>query len=385
MNEFKDMLTVSKPDLPDFDRYVAALRDIWELRHVTNRGKYHGAFEERLAGYLGTDHLSLTCNGTIALEVALRALEVTGEVITTPFTFAATAHAIHSVGCTPVFCDIDPETMCLDPARIEALITPETSAIMPVHVYGRPCNLAAIEDVARVHGLKVIYDAAHAFGVRLPDGESLLAQGDISILSLHATKVFNTVEGGAVIARDEGVKVRVERLLNFGLDHSGLVVEPGTNGKMGELSAAWGVLLLDDIDEAIAHRGRVAARYRERLSKVAGLTLPAPMPGVIPNHIYFPVLVEQDYLGGASGVQAGLVDNDILARRYFYPLISNIDSYASLPSAAPEKLPVANTIAEKVLCLPIYSTLALDDVDRICDHITAGALQGVARTATWGR
>jgi len=369
MIEFKDKLTISKPDLPDLEAYTELLRDIWDRKYLTNFGKYHEQLEDALCACLRCENLSLFCNGTIALQVGLQALEITGEVITTPFTFPATTHAIHWNHCQPVFCDIDPATFCLDPATLEAAITPETSAILPVHVYGRPCDVEAIQTIADAHGLKVLYDAAHTFGVKLENGHNLLDYGDISMLSFHATKVFNTVEGGALVTPDPSLKKRIDSLLNFGIADEVTVIGPGTNGKMNELSAAFGLLVLKDIDRAIAARGAVDARYREILKDVPGLTIPDLAAGTVHNYAYFPILVEPEFGIGRDEVFVKLRERDILARPYFYPLSSNIDTYRHLPSAAEDNLPVANAVARSVLCLPIYSTLALSDVDRICEAI----------------
>lgn len=370
MIDFQDKLTISKPDLPDLEEYTELLRDIWQRKYVTNFGKYHRKLEEALIAYLGCKNLSLFCNGTIALQVGLQALEISGEVITTPFTFPATTHAIHWNHCRPVFCDIDPESFCLDPAKLEACITPQTSAILPVHVYGHPCDVDAIKEIADAHGLKVLYDAAHAFGVTLPDGRSILDCGDISMLSFHATKVFNTVEGGALVTGDRALKERIDSLSNFGIVDEVTVLGPGSNGKMNELVAAYGLLVIKGVDQAIKARAGVDARYRENLKHVSGLTIPDLRPGTIHNYGYFPVIVEASFGIGRNELFARLKERNILARPYFYPLTSNIGCYKELPSAAEANLPVANAAARSILCLPIYPTLELADVDRICTTIS---------------
>ena len=370
MIDFKNKLTISKPDLPDFDEYVELLRDIWEQRYITNFGKYHRQLETALRTHLGCQNLSLFCNGTIALQVGLQALELSGEIITTPFTFPATTHAIHWNHCEPVFCDIDPESFCLDPAKLEACITPATSAILPVHVYGHPCDVEAIQAIADAHGLKVLYDAAHAFDVKFEDGRSILDFGDISMLSFHATKVFNTVEGGALVTGDPGLKARIDSLLNFGIVDEVTVLGPGTNGKMNELSAAYGLLVLKFMEKAIALRGAVDSRYRENLKGIDGLKIPSLPAGTIHNFSYFPIIVEPSFGISRDELFARLVKQDILARPYFYPLTSNVGDYRRLPSAAEANLPVANAAARSVLCLPIYPTLAMSDVDRICSILS---------------
>lgn len=369
MIEYKNKLTTSKPDLPDLDEYIGLLRDIWDRKHVTNFGKYHREFEADLANFLHCKNLSLFCNGTIALQLALRALKITGEIITTPFTFSGTTHAIYWNNCDPVFCDIDPDTFCLDPARLLDCITPRTTAILPVHVYGRPCDVDRIQEIADTHGLKVVYDAAHAFGVEMKDGRSLLECGDVSMLSFHATKVFNSVEGGATVTPDRKLKKRIDSLSNFGIVDEVTVVGPGTNGKMNELSAAYGLLVLRDIRDAIAVRGRIDARYRETLRDIPGLKVPALPADSTPNYCYFPVLIEDGFGKSRDALWKWLVERDILARPYFYPLTSNIPTYSHVPSAAAANLPVANDVARRALCLPIFSAMEMEDVDRIASAI----------------
>lgn len=366
MIDFSNKLTISKPDLPDLDEYVELLRDIWGRRYITNFGNYHQQLETGLRTHLGCKNLSLFCNGTVALQVGLQALELSGEVITTPFTFPATTHAIHWNHCEPVFCDIDPQSFCLDPAKLEACITPATSAILPVHVYGHPCDVEAIQAIADAHGLKVLYDAAHAFDVKFQDGRSILEFGDISMLSFHATKVFNTVEGGALVTGDSGLKERIDSLRNFGIVDEVTVLGPGTNGKMNELSAAYGLLVLKFIEKAIALRGAVDSRYRENLKGIGGLKIPPLPAGTVHNFSYVPIIVEPSFGMSRDEIFARLVKQNILARPYFYPLTSNVGSYTRLQSAAEANLPVANAVARSVLCLPIYSTLTMSDVDRIC-------------------
>jgi dTDP-4-amino-4,6-dideoxygalactose transaminase len=355
---------VTQPQLPDLEAFTALLKEIWASHRLTNNGPLHQRLEQELADHLGVPHLSLFNNGTIALMMALRALELQGEVITTPFSFVATTHAIAWNGLRPVFSDINPETFNLDPAGIEAAITPETCAIMPVHCYGTPCDVAAIEDIARRHDLKVIYDAAHAFDVR-DEGGSVLRHGDLSVLSFHATKVFSTLEGGAIVARDAETKLKIDRLKNFGFVNEIEVDGIGLNGKMNEVQAAFGLLQLNTIDEALASRARIAERYRDAIAEKPGLTcLPKPSSWR-ENNSYFPVLVGNDYPLTRDGLYDVLRENCIYARRYFYPLISDLPAYSSLKSAQVSNLPIAERIADQILCLPIYPDLQDAELDRI--------------------
>ncbi|MDR1728236.1 MAG: DegT/DnrJ/EryC1/StrS family aminotransferase [Acidobacteriota bacterium] len=357
------------PPLWEFDELLA---DIWRRGHITNGGHYHKQLEQRLAEYLGTPHLSLFTNGTLPILVALQMLRIRGEVITTPYSFPATAHSLVWNGLTPVFVDVDRRGN-LDPARIERAITDKTRAILAVHVYGTPCDTAAIQEIADLYGLKVIYDAAHAFGVER-DGESVLNAGDLATLSFHATKVYNTVEGGALICRSRAEKERVDYLKNFGFAGETKIIMPGINGKMDELRAAYGLLNLKRVDDDIARRAAVAKRYREGLADVPGLYSIGEAPGVKANHSYFPIFVDARAFGTSrDALHEKLRDCNIFTRRYFYPLISAFSPYKNLPSAAPENLPNATRLSEEVLCLPIYPDLDMSDVDRIIDAIRTAA------------
>lgn len=354
---------VTQPELPPLQDFIASLEQIWQSKFLTNGGRFHQAFEAALCAHLGVEHVSLFTNGTTALLTALQALGITGEVVTTPYSFVATTNALLWNGLQPVFADIDPATFNLDPARIEAAITPRTTAIMPVHCYGNPCDVERIDAIARKHGLKVIYDAAHAFGVR-QGGRSILRHGDLSVLSFHATKVFNTFEGGAIVCRDAAMKEHIDHLKNFGIVDEVTVVAAGINGKMNEISAACGLLQLKGIDTAIARRGEVAAQYRRLLAGVPGVYC-MPEPEHEANNGYFPILVGDDYPLGRDGLYQKLRDAGIYARRYFYPLISDFPMYHGIPSAAAENLPLAATAARQVLCLPIYPGLEARDIERI--------------------
>lgn len=359
---------VTEPFLPPLADFVPYLETIWERKWLTNNGAFHQDLEAALCTYLGVEHVSLFTNGTIALVTALQALGVSGEVITTPYSFVATAHSLVWNNVTPVFVDIDPETMNLDPAKIEAAITPETTAILPVHCYGVPCDVAGIRTIAEAHGLKVIYDAAHAFGVRLR-GEGLTRHGDLSVLSFHATKVFNTFEGGAIISPDPETKQRIDYLKNFGFADEVTVVEAGINGKMNEVQAAMGLLQLQHVEGAIARRREIHRRYCEGLRSVSGIATRSAPPDTDYNFAYFPLLVEAGYALSRDALYQRLKDCGIFARRYFYPLISTMPMYRHLPSAAPANLPVATRIAGEIICLPIYPALDDADVDRIVDVI----------------
>ncbi|MEP7282108.1 MAG: DegT/DnrJ/EryC1/StrS family aminotransferase [Rubrivivax sp.] len=363
---------VTQPHLPALEDFIPMLEQIWANRILTNGGPFHQRLERALAEYLDVPHVALMANGTLGLVTALQALRITGEVITTPYSFVATAHALLWNGIKPVFVDIDPVTLNLDPAQIEAAITPQTTAIMPVHCYGRPCDVEEIQRIADRYGLRVIYDAAHAFGVRGPGGEGLLGHGDLSVLSFHATKVFNTFEGGAIVCHDARTKQRIDHLKNFGFVDEVTVVAPGINGKMNEVQAAMGLLQLRDIDAALAERARVAATYRSLLHGVAGIRLPSDGDGdgVRTNDSYFPIFVGPDHPVSRDQLYQKLRDAGIWARRYFYPLISEFPMYRGMPSAHRDHLPIATATARSVLCLPIYPTLTREDIDRICDVIT---------------
>jgi len=360
---------VTQPFLPPLAEFQEYLADIWQTKRLTNKGKYHDIFEKELADYLGVKHVCLFANGTLALISALQCLRITGEVITTPFSFVATTHALNWNGIKPVFCDINPQTFNLDPQKIEAAITPKTTAIMPVHVYGNPCAVEHIQEIAGIYGLKVIYDACHAFGVTL-NGNSILNFGDLSVLSFHATKVFTTFEGGAIICHDETTKKRIDFLKNFGFSDETTVVAPGINAKMNEFQAALGILQLKYIDESIRKRKEIADYYRDNLYDVPGISFLSDMPGVRHNYQYFPIFVDENNFGKSrNNVYELLKKENINARRYFYPLISQFPTYRGLDSAHPGNLPVAEDLTQKVLCLPIYPGLEINHIIKIIKNI----------------
>ncbi|MDD2947520.1 MAG: dTDP-4-amino-4,6-dideoxy-D-glucose aminotransferase VioA [Rugosibacter sp.] len=364
---------VTQPSLPPLAEFIPYLEKIWENKILTNGGPFHQQLEKELCDYLGVKHISLFTNGTIALVTALQALRITGEVITTPYSFVATAHSLLWNGIKPVFVDVDPNTLNLDPTRIEAAITPHTTAIMPVHCYGHPCDVDAIQKIADNYNLRVIYDAAHAFGVQDKSG-SVLNHGDLSVLSFHATKVFNTFEGGAIICPDAKTKLRIDQLKNFGFVDEVTVVAPGINGKMSEINAAFGLLQLKYIDDALARRKEIDSTYRKHLIGLKGISCLNDAGEIKANHSYFPVLVQPDYPISRDTLYQKLKDQGIYARRYFYPLISDFPMYRSMPSAQRGNLPVAADAASKVLCLPIYPALSPDDVDRVVNLIIESAL-----------
>lgn len=358
-------ITVTSPLLPDLDEFNVLLREIWQSKWITNNGQFHHRLEEELARYLKVPYISLFTNGTLPLITALQALRITGEVITTPYSFVATTHALWWNGIKPVFVDIDPATCNLDPSRIEAAITPKTTAIMPVHCYGKPCDTDAIQAVADKYGLKVIYDAAHAFGVEV-DGQSVLNAGDMSTLSFHATKVYNTIEGGAMVMHDEKTKQRIDYLKNFGFAGEVTVVAPGINSKMDELRAAYGLINLRQVDAAIQARQHAVNVYREALRDVPGITFFDDMPGVRHNYSYFPIFVDAERYGRTRDeLYFAMRDRKVLGRRYFYPLISDFSTYRGLPSATADNLPVATRIASQVLCLPMHHALTPADLARV--------------------
>lgn len=361
----ENILTVTSPLLPNLSDLNDYLTQIWKNKWITNNGPLHVELEQKLCEYLHIPYISLFTNGTLPLITALQALRITGEVITTPYSFVATTHALWWNGITPVFVDIDPKTGNIDPDKIEAAITPRTSAIMPVHVYGNPCDTKRIQEIADVYGLKVIYDAAHAFGVEV-DGKSVLKEGDLSTLSFHATKVYNTIEGGAMVMNDESTKKRIDNLKNFGITDETHVIAPGINGKMDEVRAAYGLLNLKQIDEAIDHRRRVVLRYREALRDVKGISFFDDMPGVKHNYAYFPIFVdEKEYGMTRDALYFKMKEQNVWGRRYFYPLISTFTPYRGFDSAKPERLPNATRIAEQVICLPLHHLLTDDDIERI--------------------
>lgn len=393
-----DLITVTSPLLPDLEEFCKDLKTIWDSRWITNNGSYHKRLEAALAEYLGVPFVSLFTNGTLPLLTALQALEIKGEVITTPYSFVATTHSIWWNGCVPVFVDIDPKTGNLDPEKIEAAITPKTTAIMPVHVYGKPCDVKRIQEIADKHGLKVIYDAAHAFALEIPkndddykaafsqtvsafekstapesksvDTTSILNFGDMSTLSFHATKVFNTIEGGAMIMHDEATKKHIDHLKNFGFSGETTVVGPGINSKMDELRSAYGLLNLKQVDQAIDNRRNLAVVYRKALHDVPGISFFEDMPGVKHNYSYFPIFVnEQEYGMTRDELYFKMKNANVLGRRYFYPLISEFETYRLLPSASKENLPNAHRMADSVICLPMHHGLDSDDAQRILDLI----------------
>lgn len=362
-------ITVTAPLLPDLDEFHELLKEIWASRWITNNGSFHQRLEQALAEYLKVPYVSLFTNGTLPLITALQALRITGEVITTPYSFVATTHSLWWNGIKPVFVDIDPATGNIDPDRIEAAITPKTTAIMPVHVYGKPCDTSRIQAIADKYGLKVIYDAAHAFGVEV-NGESILNAGDMSTLSFHATKVYNTIEGGAMVMHDEKTKRRIDYLKNFGFAGETEVVAPGINSKVDEMRSAYGLLNLRQVDAAIEARHRVAVAYREALRGVEGITFFDDMPGVRHNYSYFPIFVDAEKYGMTRDeLYFRMRDADVLGRRYFYPLISEFSTYRGLPSANPENLPNAHRMASTVICLPMYHSLTDSDVNRVIELI----------------
>ena len=394
------LITVTSPLLPDLDEFNELLKQIWASKWITNNGNFHKQLEGALEDYLGVPQISLFTNGTLPLLTALQALRITGEVITTPYSFVATTHAIWWAGCKPVFVDIDPKTGNLDPEKIEAAITPKTTAIMPVHCYGKPCDVRRIKEIADIYGLKVIYDAAHAFAVEIPkneadykrafdetrnalepcasvkrgeqkvETESILNWGDMSPLSFHATKVYNTVEGGAMVTHDVETKKRIDYLKNFGFANETTVVGPGINSKVDEIRAAYGLLNLKQVDAAIAARQRVAIKYREVLRDVDGITFFDDMPGVKHNYSYFPIFIDEKVFGmSRDALYAKMKDANVLGRRYFYPLISEFSTYRGLESADPANLPNAHKMADSVLCLPMHHELSDEDIERTLDCI----------------
>ena len=355
---------VTRPELPDLAEFIPHLQKIWDSRILTNGGPFHQQFEKELCDYLGVKHIALFANATIGLVTALQALRITGEVITTPYSFVATAHSLLWNGIKPVFVDIDPNTLNMDPERIEAAITPQTTAIMPVHCYGHPCNVERIESIADTYGLKVIYDAAHAFGVKCHCG-SVLSHGDLSVLSFHATKVFTTFEGGAIVCPDEKMRQRINYLKNFGFADEVTVVAPGINGKMSEFGAALGLLQLKGIDAALAKRAVIDQRYRAGLKGLKGIRCLEAAGESRANFAYFPILVQPDCPLGRDELYRKFRERKVFVRRYFYPLISDFPMYRGLPSATHENLPVAHKLSQQILCLPIYPELGLSDVDRV--------------------
>ena len=357
-------INVTQPYLPPLEEFIPYLREIWDRKILTNSGPFHVRLEKALCEYLEVEHVALFANGTIGLVTALQALRVTGEVITTPYSFVATAHSLLWNGNKPVFVDIEPHSLTLDATKIEAAITSETTAILAVHCYGHACDVDAIQRIADNYNLRVVYDAAHAFGVRRGGG-SLLTHGDLSVLSFHATKVFNTFEGGAIVCPNAKTKLRIDQLKNFGFVDETTVVAAGINGKMAEVNAALGLLQLKHIHHALARRQAIDARYRQALGGVAGIRcIDAGPPGEA-NHAYFPILVGPDYPLSRDALYEKMRAQGVNPRRYFYPLISSFPMYRSLTSAQPANLPVATAMAQEILCLPIYPDLTDEQVDRV--------------------
>ena len=372
------IITVTSPLLPDLGEFNEMLKQIWDSRWITNMGQFHKQLEEALAAYLHVPYVCLFTNGTLPLITALQALRITGEVITTPYSFVATTHAIWWNGCKPVFVDIDPSTGNMDPDKIEAAITPATTCIMPVHVYGKPCDTKRIQEIADKYGLKVIYDAAHAFGVEVPAEQydlsaydesgmaGIMNAGDMSTLSFHATKVYNTIEGGALVVHDEKMKQRIDQLKNFGITDEVTVVAPGINGKMDEMRSAYGLLNLKQVDEAIEARHQVAIQYRKALRDVDGIHFMDDLSGVHHNYSYFPIFVDKEiFCMTRDELYDKMKMQGVLSRRYFYPLISNFPTYSGFNSAKKQNLPVANKMADEVLCLPLHHALTRNDIEMI--------------------
>ena len=365
----ENQINVTSPLLPPLEEFIPYLEDIWDRKWITNNGHYHQAFEKALCEYLGVEFISVFTNGTLPLITALQALRVTGEVITTPYSFVATTHALWWNGIKPVFVDVNPETGNLDPAKIEAAITPRTTAIMPVHVYGNPCNTEAIQAIADKYGLKIIYDAAHAFGVQV-NGKSILNAGDMSTLSFHATKTFNTIEGGALVCHDAKTKQRIDYLKNFGFAGETEVVAPGINSKMDEIRSAYGLINLKYVDGAIANRKAIATKYREELATIPGINFFNEHENVKYNYSYFPIFINSEEYGmSRDELYYKMKDSNVLGRRYFFPLISEFSTYRGLPSATEDNLPVATRMANSVICLPLHHNISDEDVARIINLI----------------
>jgi len=360
----KISITVTKPYLPPLEEFIPYLEQIWDNKWLTNNGIFHQKLEKALCEYLGVDYLALFTNGTIALVTALQTLRITGEVITTPYSFVATSHSLLWNNIQPVFVDIDPVSMNIDADRIEAAITSRTTAILPVHCYGHPCDVDQIQNIADTYGLKVIYDAAHAFGVKYK-GQSILKYGDLSVLSFHATKVFNTFEGGAIVCPDAKTKMRIDHLKNFGIADELTVMAPGINGKMNEVQAAFGLLQLQHIDHVLEKRKNVNLFYHEKLANISGISLECLLCDSVHNYSYFPIQVEADYPITRDQLYDRFIEAGIHSRRYFYPLISDMPMYRGLSSSLATNLPNANKVSSKILCLPIYSDLTRDDQERV--------------------
>lgn len=365
-NDMKKNIYVTRPNLPPLEKLQPYLEQIWENKILTNNGPFHQKLERELASYLKVEHINLFANATLALVIGLQALRITGEVITTPFSFVATTHALKWNGITPVFCDIEEKTLNIDTNKIETLITSRTTAIMPVHVYGHPCDTEKIQAIADKYGLKVIYDAAHAFGVVMKN-TNLLLEGDMSILSFHATKLFTTFEGGAIISKDEKLKKRIDFLKNFGFADELTVIAPGINGKMNEFQSVIGLLSLKIVNEEIENRKKIAEIYFTLLKNLKGIQVFDCFDQYEYNYAYFPVLINEKEFGlDRERIYDELKKHNIYSRRYFYPLISNLPTYRNLSSATKDNLPIANIVAGRILCLPIYGDLQINEVQNIC-------------------
>lgn len=376
----QENILVTSPLLPPLEEFMPYLEEIWQSKRLTNGGPFHQQLEKELACYLGVKHLSLFANGTLALMTAMQALRVTGEVITTPYSFVATSHSLVWNGLTPVFADVDPVTFNLSPQAIERAITPRTTAIMPVHCYGIPCDVERIQDIADTYGLKVIYDAAHAFGVTA-NGQSVLRYGDLSVLSFHATKVFNTIEGGAIICPDERTKKRIDYLKNFGFANETTVIATGINGKLNEVQAAFGLLQLKHIDKALLERKKIDNYYRACLSHIPGVEVLQVPESVEWNYAYFPVLIGNEFPATRDELYQALKDQGILGRRYFYPLISDFPMYRELASAVADNLPIARKLSDQVICLPLYPGLESKQIDLIVSIISSFVVPVIGRNA----
>ncbi|WP_108822505.1 DegT/DnrJ/EryC1/StrS aminotransferase family protein [Dysgonomonas sp. Marseille-P4361] len=362
-------IMVTQPALPPLEEFIPYLEKIWDNKWLTNNGPFHEQFEKELAEYLGVKYISVFSNGTLALITALQALRITGEVITTPYSFVATTHSLWWNNIKPVFVDIDDKYYNIDPKKLEAAITPRTTAIMPVHVYGNPCDVEEIQRIADIYGLRVIYDAAHAFAVK-KDGQSVLNWGDLSILSFHATKVFNTIEGGAIVCPDERTKQRVDLLKNFGFRNETTVIEPGINAKMNELQAAYGSLQLKHVDTYISNRVELAKLYDSLLKDIPGLTFMEVGEGVDHTYPYYPIRVNTaEYGMSRDDLYFKLQEYDVFGRRYFYPLISDFPTYKGLPSADTSNLPISTQVSKEIICLPMYASLERSEVEKICGLI----------------
>lgn len=362
-------ITVTQPLLPPLEEFIPYLQDIWDRRWLTNNGHYHQELEKALCEFLGVKYVSLFSNGTLALVTALQALRISGEVITTPYSFVATTHSLWWNGIKPIFVDVEPDTYNIDPEKIEAAITPRTTAIMPVHVYGNPCDVERIQEIADAYNLKVIYDAAHAFGVMKND-KSILNYGDLSTLSFHATKVYSTIEGGAIVCHNEKMKRHIDDLKNFGFRDEVTVIAPGINAKMNEVQSAFGLLSLTKVNDAIAQRKNIAEYYRDYLKDIRGITFLRDLPNVKHNYSYFPIFIDSEVLGiTRDELYFKLKENGILGRRYFYPLISEFSTYRGLQSSGIDNLPEAHKVSESVICLPLHQNICEKDILRILNVI----------------